>query len=279
MFDQFKKKAAGLTQKALVKMGKAEEFKEDDDFVKTIENFKQTRLGLIDIMEKGKAMIDAQDEATTAKIAYFERIIEFSGKQQTLDPRVAKYAEALKRYEGYTKEFWTNVAKTVLVPQSEFIEGEVHNTREHKNTLSETRTLRDGANRERVSKDSQSFKTEKAAAEWKRLDDQYQSDRTLLLEHVAYIEKKKNNDLLKNITLLFKEQYNMHATAYSDMATLETEVQQANEQALAAEASNPPPTPFTGAAPPPGSTSSASTPSAPAHAPPPVPPKDDSITG
>jgi hypothetical protein len=259
MFEALKKKTTNLTQKALVAIGQSEEFKETDEFIKTIENFKQTRTGMIEVLEKGKQMSNDHDAANLSTISYYEKIIEFAGKQEGLDPRVVKYAEALKKYVDHSKAFWTSVSSGILVPQDEFLETEMSATRDFKDELSETRTARDFANRDRTAKDAQTFKSEKAGQEWKRLDDKYQSDRALLLEHVAYIEKKKNNDLLKNVSMIFMEQYNMHATAYSDMATIEPEVKAALEQAKAAANTLTPPPPYAIPVP---ATSSASTPSA-----------------
>lgn len=73
-----------------------------------------------------------------------------------------------------------------------------------KNNLNDTRTLRDAANRNRV-KDSEQFKTEKDAEEWKRLDEKYKADRVVLLERVAAVEERKNNYLLKHLSVIFSE--------------------------------------------------------------------------
>jgi hypothetical protein len=70
MFDSFKQKAANLGQKFLVKVGKAEELKEDEDFTTKIQNFKQTRLGMMKLVQTGKRMLDAMTAETTAKLAF-----------------------------------------------------------------------------------------------------------------------------------------------------------------------------------------------------------------
>lgn len=70
MFEKFKTKAQGLGQKFLVKVGQAEAFKEDDDFIKKIDNFKATREGMRLLAEKGRYMINTETTAASAKIAY-----------------------------------------------------------------------------------------------------------------------------------------------------------------------------------------------------------------
>ena len=74
MFDAFKVKAANLGQKMLVKMGQAEEFKEDEDFLKKIENFKATRLAIMDIVTKGKRFLEACSNMTRQKIEFVSNI-------------------------------------------------------------------------------------------------------------------------------------------------------------------------------------------------------------
>lgn len=70
MFDALRIKASNLGQKMLVKMGQAEEFKEDEDFTTRIANFKATRLALMDIVEKGKKLLEAMNAATAAKLVF-----------------------------------------------------------------------------------------------------------------------------------------------------------------------------------------------------------------
>ena len=70
MFEAFKTKASNLGQKVLVKMGQAEEFKEDEEFNRVIENFKATRLALLDILSKGKAYIESCTAMTASKLAF-----------------------------------------------------------------------------------------------------------------------------------------------------------------------------------------------------------------
>ena len=70
MFDAFKTKASNLGQKMLVKMGQAEEFKEDDEFTQTVERFKATRLALLDILAKGKTYIESCATMTANKLAF-----------------------------------------------------------------------------------------------------------------------------------------------------------------------------------------------------------------
>lgn len=70
MFDALRIKASNLGQKMLVKMGQAEEFKEDEDFTARIGNFKATRLALMDIVEKGKKLLETMNAAAAAKLAF-----------------------------------------------------------------------------------------------------------------------------------------------------------------------------------------------------------------
>ena len=70
MFEKFKTKAAGLGQKFLVKVGQAEEFQEDETFTNTITQFKATRESYRLLVEKGKAMIAAENNASAARAAY-----------------------------------------------------------------------------------------------------------------------------------------------------------------------------------------------------------------
>ncbi|KAH7824586.1 uncharacterized protein MONOS_5325 [Monocercomonoides exilis] len=235
VFDTFKQKAANLGQKMLVKMGQAEEFKETEEFTKSIDNFKMTRICVDDLAKKGKKMLEISAAASEARLAFYNSLLEFAGKSPTLDPRVVKYAEALKAYEEYQREFTQSLARVAVVPETDFYEKEITQTREKKNALSSLRTSRDAAAREK-NKEQQPFKAEKAAAEYQRLDDKYKADRAALLEAVDGVERKKNHDVLKQVSLVFEEMYNMHATSYSDMATLEPEVKTTLNQLTSAEA-------------------------------------------
>lgn len=110
MFEKFKTKAAGFGQKMLVKMGQAEEFKEDEDFTHRIEVFKATREAFKDLADKAQAMIKAQELAIQAKLTYvcvfftllgsFYRLILITNQLEALsnvggnegvDERVSKY--------------------------------------------------------------------------------------------------------------------------------------------------------------------------------------------
>lgn len=60
MFEKLKTKATNFSQKALVKLGQTEEFKEDEDFQKRIANFKETRHEYLDIQLAGKKMLETE---------------------------------------------------------------------------------------------------------------------------------------------------------------------------------------------------------------------------
>ncbi|KAA6395954.1 MAG: hypothetical protein EZS28_008525 [Streblomastix strix] len=228
MFEKFKTKATNFGQKALVKMGQAEEFKEDEDFQKRVTNFKETRLEYQDLLIVGKKMIEAEQAALAARTAYFDRVLLLASKQPAVDPRVTQYMQALKSYEQYQDDLIKAQAKDIVDGVDDFQKLLIEPTRVKKNSLSDLRTSRDAAERDKVSKaNTDAVKAQKAANEWKRIDDQYQADRADLLANLDFIEAKKNHDLLLFTSQFFEQQYTMHATTYSDMARTEPEVQQA----------------------------------------------------
>ncbi|KAA6367015.1 MAG: hypothetical protein EZS28_037458, partial [Streblomastix strix] len=228
MFEKFKQKASNLGQKALVKLGQAQAFKEDDDFLRRIANFKETRLEYQAILLAGKKMIETEQAALAARTAYFDRVLLFASKQSTIDPRVTQYMEALKQYEQYQNDNIQAQAKDIVNGVDEFITQVIEPTRDIKNDLSDLRTSRDAALREKQASMQQQdpIKVQQCANEWKRMDEKYQVDRAVLLANVDYVEEKKNHDLLQYTAQFFEQQYTMNATTYSDMARIEPQVKQ-----------------------------------------------------
>ncbi|KAH7823018.1 uncharacterized protein MONOS_1370 [Monocercomonoides exilis] len=237
MFGALKQKATNLGQKALVKLGQAEEFKETDSFEKTIENFKASRQGVEEIVKKGKIMTAALRSASAAKLAYFQEVASFAQKSGVTDPRILKFTESLTRYEQYSADLPKALDAVAIMPQSELYEQVMQPANKMRHDLDDLRTSRDAANRER-SKETGTFKTEKAASEYSRLDEKYKTDREVLLGALLEAEQRKTEGLLLQMSLMFEEMYKMHATSYSDMATLEPEVRATIGQLQASKASS-----------------------------------------
>ena len=110
MFDAFRVKAANLGQKMLVKMGQAEEFKEDEEFTKKIETFKSTRLSIMDILQKGKKYIEASMEMMTQKISFVcYSISSFDSGFSFLRYSMIRWLHSLQR-----KRIWTHVSVNMV---------------------------------------------------------------------------------------------------------------------------------------------------------------------
>lgn len=228
--NKLKNTATSLQQKALVKMGKSEEFKETEEFTSSVATFKRLRLGYTDLVKSGSDMIEKQSAASQDKLAFLALVSQFAQKDGTLPPEVLKIVDALTGYEKYNVEFNSSIVRTVVLPQDDFVNNEIKITRDKKNDLADLRTLRDAAIREKNDTGLTQLKQAKADNEYKQVDDRYQKQRAELINRLSHSDKRVKYDLTLSLADWFEEMYKFHATAYSDMATLEGEVSAFNKR-------------------------------------------------
>eukprot|EP00771_Trimastix_marina_P000264 gnl/Trimastix_PCT/1275.p2 GENE.gnl/Trimastix_PCT/1275~~gnl/Trimastix_PCT/1275.p2 ORF type:complete len:259 (-),score=56.58 gnl/Trimastix_PCT/1275:1554-2219(-) len=209
-------------------MGKAERTEEDGAFRAQIDTFRTTRTTYEDLVRSTRAYTAKTSEASAAGNRLADIFLTYgaSNNDSALGAALLRYGEMMKELEMRREQLASEMTERLLIPAQAFLEGEIKETREVKNSYNRLRLEHDAVlNDYTAAQKKGGKKLQQVEPRFEAIHSRFEQTHQEVSERCANVEARKDYELLAQATEFVDAQRAYHQETSAKISELESYLQ------------------------------------------------------